>query len=117
LITKKRKAPKTGFWARFEVETRRRFAFSLAQFWPVNEILPDTEAEQDEIYYRRAIARMKPAERVELIREMLRLTQKSVKFFDPEVPTSERLEIICGVLRRFEELVVAAQYAGIDIWQ
>ena len=110
----KRMAKKLSFWARFDLERRRIIAHGLAQFWPYNEELPDNEARESEIYYRVMIARMKPHDRMLLVREMWRLTQKNVKFFSDDVSVDERKKMIVGVLLRFSDLATAAEFEGIN---
>ena len=97
----------------FMEEYLGRLAFSLAQFWPYLETLPDDEAREDEVYYRVAIRRLSFTNRAELVRRMRQLCNPGAGFFTSCTPKEQRVKIINGVLARFPQLEEAEHDAVI----
>ena len=90
-----------------------RLAFSLAQFWPYSETLPDEEAREDEIHYKVAIRRLSFTNRAALVKRMRQLCNPSAGFFAPCTTKEQRVKIINGVLSRFPQLEEAEHDAVI----
>lgn len=97
----------------FMDEYLKRLAFSLAQFWPANEELPDDLAREDEIYYTAAIRRLSRFNRAELVRKMRLLALPGGGFFTASTPKEQRVRTINGVLARFPLLEEAEHEAVI----
>lgn len=87
--------------ADFMDEYLNRLAFSLAQFWPAEDVLPDDEARDDETYYRVAINRLSIFNRAALVKKMRQLCQPSAGFFTTGTSATARKKTIDGVLARF----------------
>ncbi len=91
----------------FMQEYLSRLAFSMAQFWPENETLPDKEAEEDAVYYTVAIRRLSVFRRAELAKMMWDLVDDKVRFFSSETERPNRIKTIRGVIARFPLLADA----------
>jgi len=91
----------------FMREYLSRLAFSLAQFWPSDEALPDVEAEQDAVYYTVAIRRLSIFRRAELAKMLWSFVEDEARFFSSETHRLNRIQTIKGVIARFPLLADA----------
>jgi len=91
----------------FMQEYLSRLAFSMAQFWPAEEMLPDKEAEEDAVYYTAAIRRLSIFRRVELAKLLWSFVDAKARFFSSETRRPERIKTIGGVIERFPLLADA----------
>ena len=85
----------------FMQEYLSRLAFSMAQFWPVDEPLPDKDAEEDAVYYTVAIRRLSILRRAELAELLWSFIDDKTRFFSSETHRLERIKTIKGVIARF----------------
>jgi hypothetical protein len=91
----------------FMQEYLYRLAFSMAQFWPAEEQLPDKEAEEDAIYYTVAIRRLSIFRRAELAKMLWSFVNDEARFFSSETHRLQRIGTIKGVIARFPLLADA----------
>ena len=91
----------------FMQEYLRRLAFSMAQFWPAEETLPDKEAEADAVYYTVAISRLSIFRRAELAKMLWGFVDDRPRFFSSETVRLSRIGTIKGVIARFPLLADA----------
>lgn len=91
----------------FMQEYLSRLAFSLAQFWPAEEMLPDKEAEEDAIYYTVVIRRLSVFRRAELAKMLWSFVDDEARFFSSETHRLQRIGTIRGVIARFPLLADA----------
>jgi hypothetical protein len=91
----------------FMREYLSRLAFGLAQFWPVDEELPDDEAHSDNAFYSGAIRRLNVFRRAELARMMWSLVEEEAKFFSECTSREKRVKTIRGIIERFPLLAEA----------
>lgn len=91
----------------FMQEYLSRLAFSLAQFWPAEEELPDNEAEEDATYYTVAIRRLSIFRRAELAKLLWSFVEDKARFFSSETTRLNRIGTIKGVIARFPLLADA----------
>jgi hypothetical protein len=91
----------------FMQEYLSRLAFSLAQCWPEDEELPDSEAVADEIYYKVAIRRLSVFRRAELAKILWSMIEDKARFFSSETDRLQRIGTIRGVIARFPLLADA----------
>jgi hypothetical protein len=85
----------------FMQEYLSRLAFSMAQFWPSDEALPDAAAFADQDFYAGAIRRLSVLRRSELAKKMWAFVEEKAKFFSSETPRANRIRTIRGVIDRF----------------
>jgi hypothetical protein len=100
------------FLEQYTSEYIGRLAFSLGQFWPASEVLPDeaVEARESEIFYKVSIQRLNPDERDRLVMAMRNLADPLAEYFTKEVAESgEGLKIILGIIARFPQLQEALE--------
>lgn len=91
----------------FMQEYLQRLAFSMAQFWPAEETLPDKEAEEDAVYYTVAIRRLSIFRRAELAKMLWSFIDDKTRFFSSETHRLQRIGTIKGVIARFPLLADA----------
>jgi uncharacterized tellurite resistance protein B-like protein len=91
----------------FMQEYLSRLAFSMAQFWPAEEMLPDKEAEEDAVYYTVAICRLSIFRRAELAKMLWSFVEDKARFFSSETHRLNRIQTIRGVISRFPLLADA----------
>jgi len=85
----------------FMQEYLHRLAFSLAQFWPADEALPDAAAYSDQDFYAGAIRRLSVLRRAELAKKMWAFVEEEAKYFSSETTRANRIKTIRGVIDRF----------------
>lgn len=91
----------------FMQEYLQRLAFSLAQFWPAEEELPDNEAKEDATYYTVAIRRLSIFRRAELAKILWSMIEDKARFFSSETDRLSRVRTIKAVIARFPLLADA----------
>lgn len=105
-----KKKKKLTFNQRYEQERIRRLAWSLGQFWPVDEELPDQDARNSEIYFNETLIRMSHDQRVLLVKKLLKLRLSTAHFFDSEMLLQERKKRMDKLIERFPLLVEARDW-------
>lgn len=96
------------FMAQYTSEYIGRLAYSLAQFWPVDEELPNEEARESEIFYKVSIRRLSAEERMSLVTALRNKADIAAGFFDREFCESRgAIQRIMGIIDRFPELKTA----------
>jgi hypothetical protein len=106
----KKKKKKLTFNQRYEQERVRRLAWSIGQFWPIDEELPDDDARRSEIYFNETLLRMSHDQRVMLVKQLLKLRLSTVNFFDSELPLQERKRHMDKLIERFPLLCEARDW-------
>jgi hypothetical protein len=105
----KKTRKKMSFAQRYEQEWLNRLAWSLGQFWPVDEELPDQDARNSEIYFNETLIRMSHDQRVLLVKKLLKL-RLSTALFDSEMLLQERKKRMDKLIERFPLLVEARDW-------
>lgn len=91
-----------SFYARYTDEYLNRLAFSIAQFWPADEELPDQDAKDTLTFYDVSIRRLQPEERRTLLRKLrIMATHRSGFFVEDFRGTLEARAHMEGVIARF----------------
>jgi hypothetical protein len=96
------------FMVQYTSEYIGRLAYSLAQFWPAEEELPNEEARESEIFYKVSIRRLSAEERLSLVSALRNKADVHNGFFDREFCESRgAIQRILGIIARFPELQTA----------
>lgn len=110
-MAKTKKKRRLTFAERYEQVWLNRLAWSIGQFWPVNEELPDQDARNSEVYFNETLLRMSHDQRKLLVKKLRNLCRSPANFFDAEMSLQDRKRHMELLITRFPLLVEARDWS------